>query len=70
MNYLNDYELLIMIKDMKSISDVCQELKIDYANVVKGTASKENISKVVNKMKVEITKMYSIIKFLEEQKNA
>lgn len=67
---MSDYEFIMSIKDMKTISDICSELKIDYANVMKGTASKENITKVANKLKVEITKMYSIIKFLEEQKNA
>ena len=66
---MSDYEFIMTIKDMKTISDICSELKIDYANVMKGTASKENITKVANKLKVEITKMYSIIKFLEEQKN-
>ena len=66
---MSDYEFIMAIKDMKSISNICEELKIDYANVIKGTASKENITKVANKLKVEITKMYSIIKFLEEQKN-
>ena len=66
---MSDYEFILAVKEMKSISDVCTDLKIDYANVMKGTASKENISKVASKLKVEITKMYSLLKFLEEQKN-
>lgn len=64
---MGDYDLIISYKEMKSIKKICEELEIDYSNLINGKTSKENEKKVADRIKVECFKMYSIIKMMEEK---
>ena len=64
---MGDYDLITSYKEMKSIKKICEELEIDYSNLINGKTSKENEKKVSDRIKVECFKMYSIIKMMEEK---
>ena len=64
---MGDYDLITYYKEMKSIKKICEELEIDYSNLINGKTSKENEKKVSDRIKVECFKMYSIIKMMEEK---
>lgn len=64
---MNDLEFIKAVKEMKSISEICDELKINYTNLVYGKTTKENEEKVANVLKVEILKLYALIKLREEK---
>lgn len=63
---MEDFDIITSYKEMKSIKKICEELEIDYSNLMNGKATKENEKKVAGKIKVECFKMYSIIKLMEE----
>ena len=63
---MDDMNFILAYKDMKSISDICDELKINYSNLVNGKTSNENEKKVVDKLKIECYKIYSLVKLMEE----
>lgn len=65
---IDDLEFIKAVKEMKSISDICEELKINYTNLIYGRTTKENEQKVANVLKVEILKLYALIKLREEEK--
>ena len=64
---IDDLEFIKAVKEMKSISDICEEMKINYTNLVYGKTTKENEQKVANALKVEILKIYALIKLREEK---
>ena len=53
---------------MKSISDICEEYKINYTNLIYGKTTSENEQKVVNDLKMEILKIYALLKIKMEEK--
>ena len=57
MKNLDDYNIILKFKEMRSIGDICKELSIDYANVVNGRTTKENMHKVVQELKLELYKI-------------
>ena len=63
---MEDFDIITSYKEMKSIKKICEELEVDYSNLMNGKATKENEKKVANKIKVECFKMYSILKLMEE----
>lgn len=63
---MEDFDIITSYKEMKSIKKICEELDVDYSNLMNGKATKENEKKVANKIKVECFKMYSILKLMEE----
>lgn len=63
---MEDFDIITSYKEMKSIKKICEELKVDYSNLMNGKATKENEKKVADKIKVECFKMYSILKLMEE----
>lgn len=63
---MEDFDIIISYKEMKSIKKICEELEVDYSNLMNGKATKENEKKVASKIKVECFKMYSILKLMEE----
>ena len=63
---MEDYDLILAYKDMKSISDICKENNINYSNLVNGKSSKENEKKVSEQLKREIYKIFSLLKLMEE----
>lgn len=58
---MTDLEIINLYKNMRSVSNVCQSLGIDMANISRGTTTEENIKKVANELKFEIVKAYSAI---------
>lgn len=52
---------------MKSISEICEENKINYTNLVYGKTTKENEQKVASALKIEILKIYALIKLMEDK---
>ena len=63
---MDEKDIIASYKEMKSIKKICEELEIDYSNLINGKTSKENEKKVANKIKVECFKMYSFLKLMEE----
>ena len=63
---MDEKDIITSYKEMKSIKKICEELEIDYSNLINGKTSKENEKKVAGKIKVECFKMYSILKLMEE----
>lgn len=63
---MNELEFIKAYKDMKSISDICEHLGINYTNLIYGRTTKENEKKVARILKVEILKIYAIIKMMED----
>lgn len=57
MKKLDDLEILKAFKNMRTIGEICKELQIDYANVIQGKTTKENIHKVVQELKLELYKL-------------
>ena len=62
---MRDNDIIDLYKEMKSIRKICEELQIDYSNLINKKTSKENIKKVADKIKIEVLKMYSVLKILE-----
>lgn len=63
---MNNQDFILAYRDMKSIKAVCDELEINYANLLSGRASEENQKKVADKLKVECYKIFSLVKIMEE----
>ncbi len=64
---MNNQDFIIAYRDMKSIKCICDELEINYANLLSGRASEENQKKVADKLKVECYKIFSLVKLMEEK---
>lgn len=62
---MEDIDIIDLYKDMKSIRKICEELQIDYSNLMNRKTSKENNKKVVDKIKIEVLKIYSVLKIME-----
>lgn len=60
------FTFIIAYKDMKSIGKICDELNISYSNLVNGKTSEENEKKVVDKLKIEVFKIYASLNLLGE----
>ena len=65
---MEDIEFIKAYKDMKSISEICDEYKINYTNLVYGKTTKENEKKVAESIKMEILKIYALLKMKMEDK--
>ncbi len=63
---ISNFDLITLYKEMKSIKNICDELNINYSNLIQGYASSDNEQKVVEKLKVECFKLFSYIKTLED----
>ena len=59
---MDNYTFIMAIKELKSISDICNELNINYSNLLHGKTSKENEKKVADVLKLEILKAYCYVK--------
>lgn len=58
---MSDYDFILSVKEMKSISEICDRLKIDYSNLITGRSTKENEKKVADLLRVEVLKIYGIL---------
>lgn len=56
-----NYNFIIEYKNIKSISQICKELNVDYSNVIKNRTTAENIKKVSDELKKQIIYLYSNI---------
>lgn len=54
---MENYDIILQFKNMRTIGDICKELKIDYSNLIRGKASSENEHKVVQQLKLELYKI-------------
>lgn len=54
---MNDFDIIMQFKNMKSIGDICKELNIDYSNLIRGKSTKENEHKVAQELKLELYKI-------------
>lgn len=61
-NKMNEKEFLKAMRSIKTIPDICRDLKIDYSNVYNEKTSKENLKKVCNELRLEILKANSFLK--------
>ena len=64
---MKDKDIIVAYKDMKSIKKICEELSINYSNLINGLSTEENEKKVVDKLKIECYKIFSLVKLLEEE---
>lgn len=65
---MDDLEFIKAYKDMKSISEICDEFKINYTNLIYGKTTSENEEKVANSLKMEVLKIYALLKMKLEEK--
>lgn len=63
---MEDIDLIMEYKNIKSIFEICEELKIDYSNIMNNRTTKENYKKVYDKIKIEILKIYGLIQIKEQ----
>ena len=54
-----EFELIMRYKELKSIGQICKDLKIDYPNLSRKKTTKENIKQVSNEIKKEIIMIYN-----------
>lgn len=64
---MEDINFILAYKDMKSISEICEEYKINYSNLINERTTKENEKKVADKLKTEVYKIYALVKMMEEK---
>lgn len=58
---MTDFEFIKEYKNMKAISDICEELRLNYSNLVGQKSSKEKEKQVALLLKAEIIRMYNIV---------
>lgn len=54
---MEDFDIILQFKNMRTIGEICKELKIDYSNLIRGNSTKENEHKVVQELKLELYKI-------------
>ena len=54
---MKDFEIIMQFKNMKTIGEICKELKIDYSNLISGKSTKGNEHRVVQALKLELYKI-------------
>ena len=54
---MNDFDIILQFKNMKTIGEICKDLGIEYANLIQGKTTKENEHKVVQALKLELYKL-------------
>ena len=62
---MSDFEFILAIKDLKTISQICANLGIDYSNLIKGKSTAENEKRVANVLRLEIFKAICYVKGCE-----
>lgn len=54
---MKDFDIIMAFKKMRSISEICKGLGIDYSNLIRGNTTAENEHKVVQELKLELYKL-------------
>lgn len=62
---MSNYDFIIEYKKLKSISNICEELGINYSNLINNKTTEENEKKVANLLKKQIIEMYDLIIFYD-----
>lgn len=65
---MTNLEFINIVKNSKSVGDICSELQINYSNVTHGVSSATNEQLVVDKIKEEIIKLYNLLEVYEKEK--
>ena len=65
---MDELDLIKAYQDMKALSIICEENKINYSNLINGKTTKENEQKIANAVKMEILKIYALLKIKMEEK--
>lgn len=60
---MSNYDFIIEYKKLKSISNICEELGINYSNLINNKTTDENEKKVASLLKKQIIEMYDLILF-------
>ena len=58
---MSDLNFILKYKDIKKISEFCEEENINYSNLVNGRTTEENEQKIANLCKKEVINLYSEI---------
>ena len=54
---MEDFEIIMQFKNMKTIGEICKELKVDYSNLISGKSTKANEHRVAQALKLELYKI-------------
>lgn len=58
---MSELDFIKAFKNMKSLTTICEENKVNYSNLINGKSTKENEIKISNEVKKEILKSYSLL---------
>lgn len=64
---MDELDLIKAYQDMKALSIICEENKINYSNLINGKTTKDNEKKIANAVKMEILKIYALLKIKMEE---
>ena len=65
---MDDLDLIKTYQEMKALSTICEENKVNYSNLINGKTTSDNVKKVANGVKMEILKIYALLKIKMEDK--
>lgn len=65
---MNDIDLIKAYQEMKALSNICKENNVNYSNLINGKTTDDNVKKIANVVKIEILKIYSLLKIKMEEK--
>lgn len=66
---MQDYDIIMKYKNLKSMTRICKENKVDTANLVCNRASKEKMKKVADKIKDELIEIVYEIFIKKDDEN-
>lgn len=66
---MQDYDIIMKYKNLKSMTRICKENKVDTANLVCNRVSQEKMKKVADKIKDELTELVYEIFIKKDDEN-
>ena len=66
---MQDYDIIMKYKNLKSMTKICKENKVDTANLVCNRTSKEKIKKVADEIKNELRELVYEIFIKKDDEN-
>lgn len=66
---MQDYDIIMKYKNLKSMTRICKENKVDTANLVSNRVSQEKMKKVADIIKDELTKLVYEIFIKKDDEN-
>ena len=58
---MDELEFIKAYKNMKSLTTICDENKINYSNLINGKSTKDNEKKISDAIKKEIIKTHALL---------